>query len=249
MIAQPWDDLPAVEYVDLSHVISDGMPVFPGLERPRVMAFVDHEQSRPLYQGEAEFHISKLELVGNTGTYLDTPFHRYREGRDLSEIPLDSVAGCPRVVLDGTVGPDRAVSLEADEALLAENAVLVRTGWDARWGTDAYWEPGPYISPDALELLLRARPMLVGVDFWNVDDTDDPSRLVHTRLLAEEILIVEHLLQSRRAADVGLPLLCGTASHRLGRLVPRARLRRSAGLMALGLAGQVPTQPGAAPSG
>ena len=180
-------------YVELSHAIRDGMAVFPGLESPRITAFLDHEQSRPLYQGEAEFYISKLELVGNTGTYLDSPFHRHREGRDLSQIPLEAVAGLPGIVLNGTIEDDRAVCLEADEASLAGCAVLVRTGWDARWETDAYWEPGPYISPEALDLLLRARPRLVGVDFWNVDDTSDPSRRVHTRLLAEEILIVEHL--------------------------------------------------------
>jgi arylformamidase len=122
-----------------------------------------------------------------------TPFHRHREGRDLSKIPLEAVAGVPGIVLAGAVGADRAVSLDADESQLAGRAVLVRTGWDARWGSESYWESGPYISLEALELLLRARPKLVGVDFWNVDDTNDPARRVHTRLLAEEILIVEHL--------------------------------------------------------
>jgi arylformamidase len=180
-------------YVELSHQISDRMTVFPGLPSPQITAFLDHEQSRPRYQGEAEFYISKVDLVGNTGTYLDSPFHRHREKRDLSAIPLESVAGVPGVALDGKVGADRAVSLDAEEAQLADSAVLLRTGWDARWGTDAYWEPGPHISPEALELLLRARPRLVGVDFWNVDDTNDPTRRVHTRLLADEILIVEHL--------------------------------------------------------
>jgi arylformamidase len=180
-------------YVELSHEISDGMTVFPGLPSPQITAFMDHEQSRPRYQGEAEFYISKVDLVGNTGTYLDSPFHRHREKRDLSAIPLESLAGVPGVALDGKVGADRAVSLDAEEAQLADSAVLLRTGWDARWGTDAYWEPGTHISPEALELLLRARPRLVGVDFWNVDDTNDPTRRVHTRLLADEILIVEHL--------------------------------------------------------
>jgi arylformamidase len=183
----------AVRYVELSHEISDGMSVFPGLERPRITAFVDHEQSRPLYQGEAEFYISKLELVGNTATYLDSPFHRHRAGRDLSGIPLEAVSGVPGIVLDATVGADHACSLDADESQLAGHAALIRTGWDARWGTDSYWEPGPYISLEALELLLRGRPRLVGVDFWNVDDTNDATRRVHTRLLAEEVLIVEHL--------------------------------------------------------
>jgi arylformamidase len=182
-----------VRYTELSHAIIDGMPVFPGFDPPRITAFLDHEQSRPRYQGKAEFYISKLELLGNTGTYIDSPFHRHPDGSDLSEIPLEAVAGVPGLVLDGKVGADRAVSIDTDEARLDGSAVLIRTGWDTRWGTDAYWEPGPYISPDSLELLLRGRPRLVGVDFWNVDDTNDPTRRVHTRLLAEEILIVEHL--------------------------------------------------------
>jgi arylformamidase len=182
-----------VRYVELNHEISEGMAVFPGLERPRITAFRDHERSRSLYEDEAEFYISKVEMVGNTGTYLDSPFHRHRDRRDLGEIPLEDVAGLEGVVLDGTMGADRAVSVDADESELAGRAVLVRTGWDARWGTDSYWEPGPYISPEALDRLVRARPKLVGVDFWNVDDTADPSRRVHTRLLAEDILIVEHL--------------------------------------------------------
>jgi arylformamidase len=131
--------------------------------------------------------------VGNTGTYIDSPFHRYRDGRDFSEIPLDAVAGLEGVVVDATVGADRAISLKADESQLAGRGALIRTGWDARWGTNAYWEPAPYISPEALDLLVRAGPKLVGVDSWNVDDTSDPTRRVHTRLLAEQILIVEHL--------------------------------------------------------
>jgi arylformamidase len=192
-----------VTYIDLSHEISNGMPVFPGLERPRITAFRDHEQSRPHYQGESEFYISKLEMVGNTATYLDSPFHRYREGRDVSEIPLEAVAGLPGVVLDAKVAADRAVSLATDERDLAGRAVLIRTGWDSRWGTDAYWQPGPFVSAETLELLLRARPKLVGVDFWNVDDTSDASRRVHTRLLAEDILIVEHLCNLEALPQTG----------------------------------------------
>jgi kynurenine formamidase len=192
-----------MRYIDLSHRVSDGMDVFPGFERPRITAALDHERSRPRYQDAAEFYISKMEMVGNTATYVDSPFHRYRDGRDLADVPLEDVAGLPGLVLDGTVGPDRAVSVEADESELAGRAVLVRTGWDERWGTEAYWEPGPYIAREVLELLLRARPKLVGVDFWNVDDIDDPGRRVHTRLLAEEILIVENLCNLGALPETG----------------------------------------------
>ncbi len=178
--------------VDLSHRIEDGMPSYPGLPSPRVGAFLNHAQSRSRYAGKAEFFIGRVEMVGNTGTYLDSPFHRYAEGADLSAIPLEALAGLPGIVVDA---PElRApVRLACAEDALRGRAVLVRTGWDRRWGTPRYWEPGPYLASESLELLVRAGAALVGVDFWNVDDTEDLSRPVHTRLLAANILIVEHL--------------------------------------------------------
>jgi kynurenine formamidase len=182
-----------MRFVELNHEIRDGMSVFPGLDEPSVGAILDHEASRSHYDGQAEFYLGKIEMAGNTGTYIDSPFHRFPEAPDLSEIGLDDLAGLPGVVLDGRVGCDRAVAIDADEAALAGKAVLIRTGWDERWGTAAYWEPGPFLSRESVDLLLRARPKLVGVDCWNVDDIDDPRRRVHTALLRERILIVEHL--------------------------------------------------------
>jgi arylformamidase len=193
-------------FVELSHEIRDGMPAFPGLDPPRVDAVLDHEASRPRYGGQAEFYLGKIEMPCNTATYIDSPFHRYRDGEDLSEIGLDDVAGLPGVVLEGRVGSDRAVGLEADEAALSGKAVLIRTGWDERWGTEAYWEPGPFVSPASLEFLLRSGPKLVGVDCWNIDDIDDPSRGVHTALLRERILIVEHLCNLASLPPLGFRL-------------------------------------------
>ena len=181
-----------MRFIDLSHAIEDGMAAYPGLPSPRVGAFLNHAQSRSRYAGKAEFYIGRVEMVGNTGTYLDSPFHRHVEGADLSELPLEALAGLPGVVLDAPAlrGP---VRLECAESELSGCAVLIRTGWDQQWGTPSYWEPGPYLADDSLELLIGAGAALVGVDFWNVDDTTDFSRPAHTRLLAANILIVEHL--------------------------------------------------------
>jgi kynurenine formamidase len=132
-------------------------------------------------------------MVCNLGTYLDSPFHRYPDGLDLSQIPLERIAGLPGIVLDGVASSDRSVTLKAELSELDGKAVLIRTGWDKRWGTDRYWEPGPFLSEKSIDLLIRSRIELVGVDFWNVDDTMDPARPAHTRLLAADILIVEHL--------------------------------------------------------
>ena len=153
-----------------------------------------------MYAGQAEFEISRVDMVGNTGTYLDSPFHRYAGRPSIGELPLDALVGLQGRCVDAVPRADgRAVDvrLGTDQAPPAapgtRTAILVRTGWDRRWGTPAYWEPGPYLSEQALDALIAAGPGLVGVDFWNVDDTTDPSRPAHTRLLEAGILIVEHL--------------------------------------------------------
>ena len=180
-------------FVELNHPLEDGMTAYPGLPSPTIGAFLDHDASRSHYHNQAEFYLGRVDMVCNLGTYLDSPFHRHRDQADLSQVPLEKVAGVRGIVFDGTASAGRAISIECSPADLHKRAVLIRTGWDRRWGTDAYWEPGPYLSRECVHLLVRAKPSLVGVDFWNVDDTRDPSRPAHTQLLAEGILIVEHL--------------------------------------------------------
>ena len=180
-------------FIELNHILEDGMMAYPGLARPKIGAFLDHDASRPRYNDQAEFYLGKVEMVCNLGTYLDSPFHRYRDGLDLSQVPLERVAGIPGIVLDGVVSSNRSITLEGDPSEMNGRAVLVRTGWDKRWGTEGYWEPGPFLSEKSIDLLIRSRVKLVGVDFWNVDDTTDLARPAHTRLLASDILIVEHL--------------------------------------------------------
>mgnify|MGYP002396079726 CR=1 FL=1 len=180
-------------FAELNHVLEDGMKAYPGLPTPRIGAFLNHEGSRPRYENKAEFYLGSVDMVCNVGTYLDSPFHRYADGADLSQIPLEMVAGLPGIVLDAVVSSDRSISLDCNESELFGRAVLVRTGWDKRWETDRYWELGPYLAEDSLELLIGSKATLVGVDFWNVDDTMNPARPAHTRLLASNILIVEHL--------------------------------------------------------
>jgi len=181
------------KFIELNHFIEDGMMPYPGLPRPQIGAFLDHEASRPWYQDQAEFYLGKVDMVCNIGTYLDSPFHRYRNGSDLSQIPLDMVAGVPGIVLDGKVEPNRSIVLGEPSSELTGRAVLVRTGWDKRWGTESYWELGPYLSDESVDLLVESKAVLVGVDFWNVDDTMDPGRPAHSKLLASRVLIVEHL--------------------------------------------------------
>jgi arylformamidase len=181
------------KFVELSHVLEDGMMAYPGLPSPKIGAFLNHKESRSRYNDKAEFYLGKVDMVCNLGTYLDSPFHRYPDGTDLSQIPLERVAGVPGIVFDAAVSSKRSITFDGHEAELYGRAVLIRTGWDKRWGRENYWEPGPYLSEELIDLLIRSKPSLVGVDFWNVDNTGDPTRPAHTRLLASNILIVEHL--------------------------------------------------------
>jgi arylformamidase len=179
-------------FVDLSFEIEDGMPALPGfLPEAVVEPILDHEASRDRYQGKAEFYLGRVQMAGNTGTYVDAPFHRHRSGNDLSELPLERLAALPAVVVDG---PDAAGPIDirpADE--LGGRAVLIRTGWDRRWPEESYWSPGPFLSEGTVDRLLEDGALLVGVDFTNVDDTSNPARPAHTRLLGADVPIVEHL--------------------------------------------------------
>lgn len=180
-------------FVDLSFPIEDGMPTLPGvLPEVRIGAYLDHDASRERYQGKAEFLLGRHDIPGNTGTYVDAPFHRHRDREDLSRLSLERLAGLPGIVIDA---PAEAAPIEIP--LTAEDvrghAVLVRTGWDRHWGTEGYFEGDPWISSTALDLLIEGGATLLGVDFNNVDDTTDLERPAHTRLLGAGIPIVEHL--------------------------------------------------------
>jgi kynurenine formamidase len=179
-------------FVDLSFEIEDGMPALPGsLPEAVVEPILDHEASRDRYQGKAEFYLGRVDMAGNTGTYVDAPFHRHRSGDDLSRLALERLAGLPAVVVDG---PDAngPIDIPPGEKLRGR-AVLIRTGWDRRWPDHSYWSPGPFLSEGTVDRLLEDQAALVGVDFTNVDDTSNPARPAHTRLLGAGIPIVEHL--------------------------------------------------------
>ncbi len=179
--------------IDLSHPIQSGMDGYPGLPKPRVEPLVSHAASRASYEGQAEFTITRVSMVGNTGTYLDSPWHRHPAAADLGALPLRSLADLDGLCLRGAVGGERTVKIDAAPTDLEGRAVLIRTGWDERWGRPEYWKPGPYLGLGAVNLLLSAGVALVGVDFWNVDDPSNPERPAHTRLLSAGIPIVEHL--------------------------------------------------------
>jgi kynurenine formamidase len=180
-------------FVDLSHTIEHGMTTYPGLPGPLICDFLSREASRGRYAPGVEFQIGKIEMVSNTGTYLDAPFHRYADGKDLAALPLSSLAGLEAILVRGPE-TGRAVDRDAFRGCAVRGkAVLVRTGWDVHWGTPAYLEGNPYLTADAASYLADEGAALVGIDSLNIDDLGDLARPVHSTLLAAEIPIVEHL--------------------------------------------------------
>jgi len=183
--------------VDLSHAIEHGKVYYKGLPAPIICDFLSREASRSLYENGTEFHIGRVELITNTGTYIDCPFHRYADGRDTAAMPLARFVDIPAVVVRATTAHgrrDRAIDASWFHAHdVAGKAVLVHTGWDRHWQTDAYFEGHPYLTQDAAMWLRDAGAQLVGIDSMNIDDTSGGTRPVHSVLLREEILIAEHL--------------------------------------------------------
>jgi arylformamidase len=180
--------------VDLSHTISDGLVTYPGLPGPVISDHLSFEDSHALYAEGTEFQIGRIDMVANTGTYLDVPGHRHRDGHDLSGLPLEKCALLPAVVVTGPA--TGAVELSAFEGLdVTGAAVLVRTGWDAHFGTEQYGAPEhPFLATDAAAWLSDHGAVLVGIDSVNIDATPPRGdRPVHTLLLDREIPVVEHL--------------------------------------------------------
>lgn len=195
---------PGPHLVELSHLVEAAMVTYPDLPGPVIAAYRTHEESRPLYAPGTEFHIGRIEMLGNTGTYLDAPYHRYRAGADIADLELAAVADLETAVVRVLERRSRAIDLRVFESVaMRGRAVLVHTGWDSHWGTPAYLRDHPFLTADAAHLLAQSRATLVGIDSLNIDDTADGTRPAHSILLAAGIPVVEHLCGLRQLPDLG----------------------------------------------
>lgn len=182
-------------FVDLSHTIEHGLITYKGLPAPIICDYLSREDSKKFYEEGTEFQIGKIEMVANTGTYIDCPFHRFAHGKDLSEVGLEQFADLDGIVISVPFSETLAIRENHLKTYEVSNrAVLIHTGWgDAHWNTENYYENHPYLTEEAAEWLRNNGAKLVGIDSHNIDNTAGKSRPVHTTLLKAEILIVEHL--------------------------------------------------------
>jgi len=180
--------------IDLSHTIENGLVTYKGLPAPVICDFLSREESKKFYEEGTSFQIGKIEMVSNTGTYIDCPFHRYENGRDLNDTPLEHLAELKATVLH--IPFVERLNIHAGffkDLDLKEKAILIHTGWDLHWNTENYYSNHPFLTEDAAICLKEKGVQLVGIDSHNIDDTRGNSRPVHTILLGAGILIVEHL--------------------------------------------------------
>lgn len=193
-----------MKIIDVSHTIHDGMITYKGLPPPVISDHLSREDARKRYAAGTEFQIGKIEMVANTGTYLDSPFHRYPDGIDLSGLELESVANLSAVVVRLTDHP-RSIGASVFENLELNNkALLIHTGWDRHWRKEEYSSGNhPFLTAAAADLLVAAKVTLVGIDSFNIDDTSGGERPVHSKLLAHGIPIVEHLCGLGELPDNG----------------------------------------------
>jgi len=197
-------DLAEKRIVDLSHVIEHGMTTYPGLPGPDICDFWTREASAANYDDGSSFQIGRIDMVANTGTYLDAPFHRYAEGKDLADLRLATLAELPGMVVRQPWDRDIAVDAAAFEGLdVGGKAVLVHTGWDRHWRTERYGHEHSFLTAAAADWLVEHGAALVGIDSNNIDDTRVRARPVHTKLLGADIPICEHMTGLQQLPDEG----------------------------------------------
>jgi arylformamidase len=182
-----------VRHIDLSHIIEDGMITYKGLPAPLICDFMSREESKAKYEPGTQFVITKIEMVANTGTYIDSPFHRYAEGLDISELSLADLAQIECVVIRVdqsvlSIGPDHFENVD-----FRDRAVLVHTGWARYWRTDAYFENHAHLTEKAALKLVEGGARVVGIDSYNIDSIATGARPVHSVLLRRGIPIIEHM--------------------------------------------------------
>ncbi|HEY7071473.1 MAG TPA: cyclase family protein [Acidimicrobiales bacterium] len=187
--------------VDLSHVLADGTVTYPGLPAPVISDHLSRADSHARYAPGYEFQIGHIDMVSNTGTYLDTPFHRFPDGHDLAGLDPARVADVPGVIVDAgaeqEIGP---ASLDGVE--VAGRAVLFRTGWSRHWGSPEYGSrDNPYLATATASRLVEEGAAVVGIDSLNIDGTRNGERPIHTILLEAGIPIIEHLCALDEVGD------------------------------------------------
>ena len=180
-------------FIDVSHTVEHGMTTYRNFPAPVICDWLSREASRAKYEPGTEFQIGKIEMIANTGTYVDAPFHRYANGKDLSELPLESLANLECVVVRVPAGLTSIDELPLSAKEVAGRAVLFHTGWDRHWRTPGYFDGHPFLTEKVAEFLVKSRAALVGIDSHNIDDTRGGTRPVHSLLLGSEIPICEHM--------------------------------------------------------
>jgi arylformamidase len=210
--------------IDVSHTVEHGLITYPGLPGPVISDHLSREDSRSHYAPGTEFQIGKIEMVVNTGTYIDAPFHRYAHGMDLADLPLTSLADLEGIVIRVEPGFDREVGASYFKGRdLRGKAVLVHTGWARYWGIDQYMQGHSFLTEDAALLLRDAGAALVGIDSLNIDDTRGGARPVHSILLAANIPVIEHLTHLEELPNEGFTFFAAPVKiHGLGSFPVRA---------------------------
>ena len=190
--------------VDLSHVIEEGMTTYKGLPGPHICDYWTREASAANYDDGSTFQIGRIDMIANTGTYVDAPFHRFADGKDLAELKLESLASVDGLVIRRPF--DNGLATDATDLSgldVRGKAVLVHTGWDQHWQTEAYQKNAPFLTAAAAQWLAEDGAAIVGIDSHNIDDTRVRTRPVHTILLRAGIPICEHMTGLARLPDNG----------------------------------------------
>jgi arylformamidase len=203
---------PIKRHIDLSHVIESGMITYKGFPAPLICDYMSREESRGRYEPGTEFQIGKIEMIANTGTYIDSPFHRYENGDDIADLRLKDLVGIEALVFRSS---NTAIAPEVFDGIdFRGKAVLVNSGWDKHWRTDAYFENHPHLTREAALFLADGGASIVGIDSFNIDSIATGARPVHTILLGHGIPIIEHMCNLGELPDANFVLTAAPVAVR-----------------------------------
>ena len=187
--------------VDLSHVIEEGMTTFKGFPGPHLCDYWTRDASAAHYDDGSSFQIGRIDMIANTGTYVDSPFHRYADGgicpNSRSKARRSRRPRGPQAL----AAASRPTPPTSPGLRSRASAVLVHTGWDLYWRTEAYFDNHPFLTAAAANWLVEQGAAFVSIDSHHIDDTRTRSRPVHGTLLGASIPIGEHLTNLSAVPD------------------------------------------------
>ena len=178
-----------MKIIDLTHYISEDMPVYPGTETPKLKIANTYEKDG--------FKETLMVMYTHTGTHMDPPAHIYEGKTTLDEFPIEQFIGKALVIDCSDVNEGDKIQMRHINQELADKAdfLLFYTGWDKYWGTDKYFGDYPYMNEEVVDYIIKQDLKGVGLDTIGIDPISDDKLTIHKKIFtSNEMVVIENLM-------------------------------------------------------